>query len=101
MDHAILPPTPKQVDFARAIATRLKLNIPPASANDRRALSEWISVNHKRMTQSHRRDSARGSRASAKQVALAERLAKRRRTQIPPDCFQDAKSMSRWIDRLL
>lgn len=101
MNQTLLPPTPKQVDFANAIASRLRAKIPQTSANDRRALSEWISVHQMKLKSSSRYDSARGSHATSKQVALAERLAKRKRTSVPPECFQDAKLMSRWIDRQL
>ena len=101
MDQFILPPTPKQVDYARAIASRLKSEIPASSSGDRRALSAWISANHKRLNAMKTHDSARGTMATAKQVALAEKLARRRRTEVPRECFQDAKMMSRWIDRQL
>ena len=101
MDRMILPPTPKQVDFAKSIATRLKARIPESSANDRRALSEWISLHQSKLKSTARYDSARGRGATSKQVALAESLAKRKRVDVPPECFQDAATMSRWISRQL
>lgn len=101
MEYATLPPTPKQVDFAKAIATKLRSRVPSESANDRRALSDWISVNHQRLKARSKQDSGRGSAATSKQVALAERLAKRKRIDVPAECFRDAKLMSGWIGRHL
>ena len=37
----LVPPTPKQVEYARLIASKLNAAIPVESANDRRALSDW------------------------------------------------------------
>ncbi len=91
MDTAPLPPTRKQLDFARAIARRLDLRIPPAQLEDRQALSRWIDAN--------RRDGAcRGPGATSRQVAFAEKIARIKRRAIPNECFQDAGLMSRWID---
>ena len=101
MDHTLLPPTPKQVDFAQSIAARLKAQIPDSSANDRRALSEWISRNQSKLKSYVKHDSARGRGATSKQVALAENIARRKRIEVPPECFQDAGTMSRWIGRQL
>jgi len=90
----ILPPTDKQVAYARQIAQRLQAVIPPESAGDRRALSNWIS--------SHREGLDRAFRApgaSSRQVAFAEQIARRKRLAVPDECFRDAGLMSRWIDR--
>jgi hypothetical protein len=35
---------------------------------------------------------------SSKQVGFAERIAKLKRTEVPPECFKDRALMSRWID---
>ncbi|MCI2397823.1 hypothetical protein [Aliiroseovarius subalbicans] len=86
-----LPPTPKQVDYARAIAARLKLVIPPDQASDRRSLSEWIDRHKAKST-------ARAPGATSRQVAFAERIARAKRRAIPDECFRDAGMMSRWID---
>lgn len=85
-----LPPTPRQVDFARAIATRIGARIPTDAANDRRALSAWID-RHKAQS------AARAPGATSKQVAFAERIARAKRRAIPDECFRDAGLMSRWI----
>jgi hypothetical protein len=91
---ANLPPTPKQADYARAIAQRLGARIPSEAANDRRALSEWID-RHKAMTARATRE---GSQATSRQVAFAERIARAKRRAIPEECFRDSGLMSRWID---
>ncbi len=92
MPHAApLPPTRKQLDYARAIARRLDAAIPHSRLADRRALSDWIDV-HKAPR------SAAGPGATSRQVAFAEKLARIKRRAIPDECFRDAGLMSRWID---
>lgn len=85
-----LPPTRKQLDYARAIARRLDTAIPRGELEDRRALSAWID--------SHRSGDQRGPGATSRQVAFAEKLARLKRRAIPDECFRDAGLMSRWID---
>lgn len=89
-----LPPTPKQVDYAAAIARRLNARIPAEAANDRRALSDWIDA-HKARAAAR---AASGPGATSRQVAFAERIARVKRRGIPGECFRDAGLMSRWID---
>lgn len=91
----ILPPTPKQVDYARHIASRLGANIPSDKINDRAALSGWISEHQSRMKSIAAQP--RDSRATSKQVAYAERIARAKRRAIPDECFRDAGMMSAWI----
>ncbi|MEY8842130.1 hypothetical protein AB9K41_24125, partial [Cribrihabitans sp. XS_ASV171] len=66
--------------------------IPEEAQRDRRALSAWIDA-----------QTERGSRferyPSGKQVAFAERIARLKRGQVPPECFRDKALMSDWIDR--
>ena len=90
----ILPPTPKQVDFANVIATRLNTRIPVDATTDRRVLSEWIDQ-HKSKSTSPR--TANGQ-ATSKQVAFAERIARIKRRTVPQECFRDMGMMSRWIN---
>ena len=85
-----LPPTQKQLDFARAIARRLDRAIPRTELEDRRALSKWIDA--------HKAGGASAPGATSKQVAFAEKLARIKRRAIPDECFKDADLMSRWID---
>jgi hypothetical protein len=89
-DIVQLPPTPKQLDYARAIARRLDTAIPRAGLEDRRALSHWIDA--------HKPGAARGPGATSRQVAFAEKIARIKRRAIPDECFRDAGLMSRWID---
>ncbi|WP_421704839.1 hypothetical protein [Aliiroseovarius sp.] len=89
-----LPPTPKQTDYARAIAARLGVVIPPDEAGDRRRLSEWID----RHKSARPRRVSHGPGATSRQVAYAERIARAKRRAIPDECFRDAGMMSRWID---
>lgn len=90
-----LPPTPKQVDYARAIASRLRVTIPTDQASDRRMLSEWIDK-HKAARPTGTVQTGPG--ATSRQVAFAERIARTKRRAIPDECFRDAGMMSRWID---
>ncbi|MEJ1999108.1 MAG: hypothetical protein P8X51_12830 [Maritimibacter sp.] len=85
-----LPPTQKQLDYARQIARRLDMAIPRTEREDRRALSRWIDA--------HKVKSGGGGGASSKQVAYAEKIARIKRRAIPDECFRDAGLMSRWID---
>ncbi len=89
----ILPPTPKQVDYARIIATRLNARIPADAASDRRALSTWIDQHKTRATTAR----STGTGATSKQVQFAERIARAKRRAVPDECFRDAGMMSRWI----
>lgn len=85
-----LPPTRKQLDYARTIARKLDTAIPRTHLEDRRALSGWIDA--------HRVQGARGPGATSRQVAFAEKIARIKRRAIPDECFRDAGLMSRWID---
>lgn len=89
-DVQALPPTQKQLDYARAIARRLDRAIPRSELEDRRALSKWIDA--------HKTGGAKAPGATSKQVAFAEKLARIKRRAIPDECFRDAGLMSRWID---
>jgi hypothetical protein len=88
---AILPPTPKQMAYAKSIAGQKNITLPWDVQHDRRALSKWI-------------DDAKGlasvqsDRPSSKQVAYAERIARTKRRSIPDECFASRDLMSRWID---
>jgi len=85
-----LPPTQKQLDYARTIARRLDMAIPRTELENRQALSKWIDA--------HKRGGARAPGATSKQVAFAEKIARMKRRAIPDECFRDAGLMSRWID---
>lgn len=89
-EYHSLPPTQKQLNYARTIANRLDLAIPRAEREDRRALSRWIDA--------HKLGGGKAPGASSKQVAFAEKIARMKRRAIPDECFRDAGLMSRWID---
>ncbi len=86
-EHIDLPPTRKQLDYARAIARRLDIAIPHAHLKTRRSLSRWIDDN--------KLDP--GSGVTSRQVAYAEKIARMKRRAIPEACFRDAGLMSSWI----
>lgn len=90
-DTTPLPPTDKQLTYARALARRRDLAIPRASLQSRQALSNWID-RHKALS------ATQGQVATSRQVAFAEKIARIKRRAIPPECFRDAGLMSRWID---
>lgn len=85
-----LPPTEKQLAFARALARRIDARIPHAELEDRKALSKWIDA--------HSKGGPRAPGATSRQVAYAEKIARMKRRAIPDECFRDAGMMSRWID---
>lgn len=89
-DYAALPPSQKQLDFARTLARRHDTVIPHAHLESRAALSRWIDA--------HKAAPARPSAATSRQVAYAEKIARIKRRAIPDECFRDAGMMSRWID---
>jgi len=91
-------PTPSQVDYARKISRQLNETIPWQDIQDRQALSNWIGAHQgafKKAT--YLRQKTYG--ATSRQVAYAERIAQRKRMEVPVECFRDAGLMSRWIDR--
>lgn len=89
-DSTALPPSQKQLDYARAIARRLDQAIPHSSLESRASLSRWIEA--------HKSGGARAPGATSRQVAYAEKIARMKRRAIPDECFRDAGLMSRWID---
>jgi len=88
-------PTPAQVDYARKISQRLNQTIPWEDIQDRHALSNWIGSHQAAFKKAIY---ARHAGATSKQVAYAEKIAQRKRLNVPDECFRDAKLMSRWID---
>lgn len=92
-DYHHLPVSDKQLRFARRIAARAALELPPEAQADRRAMSAWIDAHLPG------RDRPAVSRTpSSRQVAFAERIARIKRRNVPPECFRDMGLMSRWID---
>ncbi len=92
-DYVQLPPTDKQMQFARSIAQRTGAVLDWQAQQDRRALSRWID------THNASAPACRFSNyPSSKQVAFAERIARTKRRDVPPECFKDRSMLSRWID---
>jgi hypothetical protein len=88
-----LPPTSKQILFARQLAMQTGAVLPWQVQQDRRALSRWIDAQ-----KAYTLNSDAAHRPTSKQVAFAERLATIKRTNVPDECFQDRQMLSRWID---
>lgn len=91
-------PTPAQVDYARAISRRLHEQIPASDISDRRALSNWIGA-HQDAYRKSAVTARSGGTATSRQVGFAEKIARRKRLQVPAECFHDAGLMSGWISR--
>ncbi|WP_323765235.1 MULTISPECIES: hypothetical protein [Roseobacteraceae] len=87
----VLPATPRQIAYARSLASRNQISLPWEVQQDRRTLSAWIDSQSKVAPQ-------RDNRPSSKQVAFAERLARIKRRAVPDECFRDRGLMSKWID---
>ena len=86
-----LPPTSRQLSYARSLAAKAHVALPPEHASDRRVLSRWIADQAARVAESR-------GRPSSKQVAFAERIARVKRRSVPDECFRDRSLMSKWID---
>lgn len=101
-------PSEKALGFARKIAADKGTELPEDALTDSKALSKWIDANKGgsgKRTTGGRSENGRGSaksagdgRPSSKQVGFAEKIAQRKRMEVPPECFQDRGAMSRWID---
>lgn len=93
-DYHRIPVTDKQLRFARQIAARSALDLPPEVQQDRRAMSAWIDAHRPKPD----RTSPFSRYPSSRQVAFAERIARIKHRNVPRECFQDMGLMSRWID---
>lgn len=92
-DYHILPPTEKQLLYARKLAVNASIVLPWEVQQDRRSISDWIEVNAQKAPVLKF-----SNYASSKQVAFAERIARLKRRVIPHECFRDKAMMSKWID---
>lgn len=95
-DYHLLPPTEKQLQFARAISERSGQVISETALIERTAMSAWIDANRnaKLLKAAHKYDVY----PSSKQVAFAERIARRKQRDVPRECFHDKGMMSNWIN---
>lgn len=88
-----LAATEKQMVYARVLASKSGIALPPGIEQDRAKLSAWIDT--------HKAPAPKGqfdNYPSSKQVAFAERIARLKRRDVPRECFHDKTLMSRWID---
>lgn len=92
-DRHTLPATPKQMQYATALAAKTGAQLPDGIEADRAALSAWIDGHKPKPLEGRFADYP-----SSKQVGFAERIARLKRTQVPQECFRDKTMMSRWID---
>lgn len=83
MATSTLPATPKQIAYARQIASRQKVVLPWDVQSDRAKISAWIST-HAGLKPVF------DPRPSSKQVAFAERLARRRYLSVPDNASRIA-----------
>ena len=88
-----VPPTPRQISYARSLAQRNQTLLPWEVQQDRRSLSAWIDAQAQLKPVS-----SLDPRPSSKQVAFAEKLARIKRRAVPDECFRDKCLMSKWID---
>lgn len=92
-DYHQIPPTEKQLAYARLIAARTGIVVPSDVQQHRYDLSRWIDAN---------KDAKQANRfsnyPSSKQVGFAERIARIKRRDVPHECFKDRTMMSKWID---
>lgn len=93
-EYHSLPPTQKQVLYARELALRTNTPLPADVRQERYRLSRWIDAQKSQMGRIGDRLAP-----SAKQLAFAERIARARRLDIPDDCYRSRRELSLWIDR--
>lgn len=98
----VVPPTKRQLLYARRIATSAGIVLPWSVQQDRASLSQWISDNahlmQGRQGSAHSVSAAPDDQPSSRQVAWAERIARARRRQIPDECYRSRSLMRGWID---
>lgn len=86
-----MPATPKQIAYARQLASRNSVVLPWEVQQDRRALSAWIDEQAARSVPT-------SDHPTSKQVQFAERLARAKRRAIPDECFRSRSMLSAWIN---
>lgn len=97
-EREVLPPSDKQIAFARKLAEERGQAVPLDVETDRRACSEFID----RMLAAPKAGAPSGVRPpSDKQLAFVAKLAAERGIEVPDDAKTDAKACSALIDRLL
>ena len=92
-DPQSLPPSEKQLRYARTIAIKTKALLPWDVQQDRRKLSHWIDQHAAAATPA----ALASAPATSRQVAFAEQLARRKRTAVPDECYRSRALMSAWL----
>lgn len=80
-------PTPKMLEFATSIASRLGKDLPGEVRDSFEACSKFIEDNK-----------AAAIGPSPKQLSFADSIAKRKSLEIPASARADGRELSRWID---
>jgi DNA topoisomerase III len=80
-------PTPKMVEYARNIATKMKTKLPPEVADNFDACRAFIDQNKEH-----------AMFPSEKQLKFANSIAERKGAQIPEEALKNGKLLSQWID---
>jgi DNA topoisomerase-3 len=98
-------PSEKQIEFANKIAEAASVAIPDDAMSDAKALSDWINKHKGKLLPKGNGDGGNGApkgdddgRPSGKAISFAERIAQRKRIQVPREAYQDRARLSAWID---
>ena len=105
------PPSDSALGFARKIAGEKGVELPEGVLSDAQALSKWIDSHKSKgrpagaskgagaRSKGPSRPAATGStEATTKQVELAEKIAGRKKINVPDECFKSKALMSKWLD---
>lgn len=99
-------PSEKALAFARQISMEISQSIPEDALTDSAALSKWIDSHRGGQGASagsgsgpaKRSSSVDNDRPSSRQVGFAEKVATRKRIEVPPECYKSKSRMSQWLD---
>lgn len=86
-----IPATPKQIAYARQLASRNGVVLPWEVQQDRKAISAWIDEQAARIAPT-------SDHPTSRQVQFAERIARAKHRAIPDECFRNRSMLSAWID---
>lgn len=89
-------PSEKMVNFAKMIADETGADIPGDVINSMPELKQWID--EQSATMPHDEEGKLIFKPSMSQISFAEKIAQSAGLDIPNECYQNKKEMSRWID---
>ena len=89
-------PSEKMVSYAKMIADETGSDIPGEVINDSVKLKEWIEEQSSGLP--HNSEGQPVFKPTMNQVSFAEKIAQATGSEIPTECYQDRKEMSKWID---